>query len=99
MPILSLDIHSFLCVATVPTPEQTYDALAPDLKKKVDAARAARLAGERMTTELEAQASQLRASLFSSLESTIPHADERPRLSKTGMVEFPTNYVIVSFCT
>jgi len=31
---------------TVPTPEQTYAALSPDLRKKVDANRAARLAQE-----------------------------------------------------
>ena len=49
-----------LRAATVPTPEETYDALAPDLKKKVDAARAARLAREDVTTEqLKAQASAL----------------------------------------
>jgi len=56
----TLITHAFspLRIATVPTPEQTYDALAPDLKKKVDAARAARQARENMTTEqLEAQAS------------------------------------------
>ena len=47
-----------LCTATVPTPEQTYDALAPDLKKQVDAARAARQARENMTTEqIQTQAS------------------------------------------
>ncbi|KAF9792449.1 hypothetical protein BJ322DRAFT_46952 [Thelephora terrestris] len=41
---------------TVPTPEQTYGALAPDLKKQVDAARAARLARQNMTAEqLESQ--------------------------------------------
>ena len=56
---LSLDIHSFFLTATVPTPEQTYDALAPDLKKQVDAARAARLARESMTAEHQAQASGL----------------------------------------
>lgn len=56
IPILSLDALSH--TATVPTPEQTYDALAPDLKKKVDAARAARQARENMTTEqIQAQAS------------------------------------------
>jgi len=45
-----------LMKTTVPTPEQTYDALAPDLKHKVDAARAARLARENMTSEqLQAQ--------------------------------------------
>ncbi|KAI0690057.1 hypothetical protein BC835DRAFT_206157 [Cytidiella melzeri] len=32
--------------ATVPTPEQTYNAMAPDLRRKVDANRAARLARE-----------------------------------------------------
>jgi len=45
-----------LMKTTVPTPEQTYDALAPDLKKRVDAARAARLARENTTAEqLQAQ--------------------------------------------
>ena len=38
-------------VATVPTPEQTYDALAPDLKRQVDANRAARLERETMTNQ------------------------------------------------
>jgi len=32
--------------ATVPTEEQLYNEMAPDLRKKVDAARAARLARE-----------------------------------------------------
>ncbi|KAF8579503.1 hypothetical protein K439DRAFT_1359520, partial [Ramaria rubella] len=32
--------------AVTPTPEQTYAALAPDLRRKVDANRAARLAQE-----------------------------------------------------
>lgn len=55
-PILSH--HTRVPPATVPTPDQTYDALAPDLKKKVDAARAARLARENTTAEqLQAQAS------------------------------------------
>ncbi|TFK55224.1 hypothetical protein OE88DRAFT_1732481 [Heliocybe sulcata] len=35
--------------ATVPTPEQTYAAMAPDMKRKVDANRAARLAREQAT--------------------------------------------------
>ncbi|GBE82441.1 Assembly factor CBP4 [Sparassis crispa] len=35
--------------ATVPTPEQTYQAMAPDLRRKVDANRAARLARENAT--------------------------------------------------
>ncbi|KZV62008.1 hypothetical protein PENSPDRAFT_759048 [Peniophora sp. CONT] len=35
-----------LMKAVVPTPEQTYAAMAPDLRKKVDANRAARLAME-----------------------------------------------------
>jgi len=37
--------------ATVPTPEQTYEALAPDLRRQVDANRAARLARENMTSQ------------------------------------------------
>jgi len=46
----------FLMKATVPTPEQTYEALAPDLKRQVDANRAARLARENMTNQqLQAQ--------------------------------------------
>jgi len=46
----------FLMKATVPTPEQTYNALAPDLKRQVDANRAARLARENMTNQqLQAQ--------------------------------------------
>ncbi|TCD60411.1 hypothetical protein EIP91_010216 [Steccherinum ochraceum] len=35
--------------ATVPTPEQTYAAMSPDLRRKVDANRAARLAREEAT--------------------------------------------------
>lgn len=60
---VDLNIHASSlirhCTATVPTPEQTYDALAPDLKKKVDAARATRLARENMTGELQTKASRL----------------------------------------
>jgi len=42
--------------ATVPTPEQTYAALAPDLRRKVDANRAARVAQERvLAQQTEAQ--------------------------------------------
>jgi len=58
MVVYSTGIMAFgyaLMKTTVPTPEQTYDTLAPDLKKKVDAARAARLARENVTTELETQ--------------------------------------------
>jgi hypothetical protein len=59
-PTLSHRTCVFLPTVTVPTPEQTYDALAPDLKKKVDDARAARLARANMTAEqLQAQASSL----------------------------------------
>jgi len=48
--------------ATVPTPEQTYAALAPDLKRKVDANRAARLAQEQlMKQQIDAQASNSEA--------------------------------------
>ncbi|KAM5539055.1 hypothetical protein V8D89_007278 [Ganoderma adspersum] len=39
--------------ATVPTPEQTYAAMAPDLRRKVDAHRAARLAKENETKAQE----------------------------------------------
>lgn len=35
-----------LMIATVPTEEETYNAMAPDLRRKVDANRAARLARE-----------------------------------------------------
>ncbi|EIN03602.1 hypothetical protein PUNSTDRAFT_139325 [Punctularia strigosozonata HHB-11173 SS5] len=46
-----------LMVSTVPTPEQTYQAMSPDLRRKVDAARAARLAQEDATKrQLTAQA-------------------------------------------
>ncbi|KAI0928345.1 hypothetical protein AcW2_004386 [Taiwanofungus camphoratus] len=37
--------------ATVPTPEQTYAAMSPDLRRKVDANRAARLAMENATKQ------------------------------------------------
>ncbi|KIK97090.1 hypothetical protein PAXRUDRAFT_825302 [Paxillus rubicundulus Ve08.2h10] len=48
--------------ATVPSPEQTYAALAPDLRRKVDANRAARLAQERvMKEQIDAQASNSEA--------------------------------------
>ncbi|TBU32300.1 hypothetical protein BD309DRAFT_950630 [Dichomitus squalens] len=39
--------------ATVPTPEQTYAAMSPDLRRKVDANRAARLARETATKAQE----------------------------------------------
>ncbi|KAG0705043.1 hypothetical protein DFH29DRAFT_908542 [Suillus ampliporus] len=42
--------------ATVPTPEQTYAAMSPDLRRKVDANRAARLAQEQtMKRQMDAQ--------------------------------------------
>ena len=54
----------------MPTPEQTYDALAPDLKKKVDAARAARQAREGVTAEqIQAQASSPLISSMPSVET------------------------------
>ncbi|KAI0781118.1 hypothetical protein BD413DRAFT_608301 [Trametes elegans] len=37
--------------ATTPTPEQTYASMAPDLRRKVDANRAARLAREQGTQQ------------------------------------------------
>ncbi|KAH9946269.1 uncharacterized protein BXZ73DRAFT_95771 [Epithele typhae] len=41
---------------TVPTPEETYAAMSPDLRRKVDANRAARLARENATqTQANAQ--------------------------------------------
>ncbi|KAI0747939.1 hypothetical protein C8Q80DRAFT_703872 [Daedaleopsis nitida] len=39
--------------ATTPTPEQTYAAMSPDLRRKVDANRAARLARENATRQQE----------------------------------------------
>ncbi|KAN0077246.1 hypothetical protein V8E55_011101 [Tylopilus felleus] len=49
--------------ATVPTPEQTYAALAPDLRRKVDTNRAARMAQERvLKQQIEAQARDSEAS-------------------------------------
>ncbi|KAI0736658.1 hypothetical protein C8Q72DRAFT_800995 [Fomitopsis betulina] len=42
--------------ATTPTPEQTYAAMAPDLRRRVDQNRAARLAMENETRkQMEAQ--------------------------------------------
>ncbi|KAI0708999.1 hypothetical protein C8Q76DRAFT_799041 [Earliella scabrosa] len=43
----------FIMKATVPTPEQTYAAMSPDLRRKVDANRAARLARENATKQQE----------------------------------------------
>ncbi|KAI0637160.1 hypothetical protein C8Q77DRAFT_1096333 [Trametes polyzona] len=37
--------------ATTPSPEETYAAMSPDLRKKVDANRAARLARENATQQ------------------------------------------------
>jgi len=42
---------------TVPSPEETYNALSPDLKRKADQMRAARLAAENAKKQLEAQVS------------------------------------------
>ncbi|KII89030.1 hypothetical protein PLICRDRAFT_160072 [Plicaturopsis crispa FD-325 SS-3] len=48
---------------TTPTPEETYAALAPDLRRKVDANRAARLAQEdAMKKQVAAQLSDPDAS-------------------------------------
>ncbi|KAF6764713.1 hypothetical protein DFP72DRAFT_869016 [Ephemerocybe angulata] len=45
-----------LMKATTPTEEQLYNEMAPDLRKKVDASRAARLAREaEMKKQVEAQ--------------------------------------------
>ncbi|KZT28533.1 hypothetical protein NEOLEDRAFT_1058498 [Neolentinus lepideus HHB14362 ss-1] len=45
-----------LMKATVPTPEQTYAAMSPDLRRKVDANRAARLARDEATQrQIDAQ--------------------------------------------
>ncbi|KAH9901208.1 hypothetical protein C8Q73DRAFT_786596 [Cubamyces lactineus] len=38
---------------TTPTPEETYAAMSPDLRRKVDANRAARLARENATKQQE----------------------------------------------
>ncbi|KAI0063408.1 hypothetical protein BV25DRAFT_1824512 [Artomyces pyxidatus] len=47
-----------LLKATVPTPEETYNAMSPDLRRKVDANRAARLALEEgMKRQQQVQAS------------------------------------------
>jgi len=40
-----------LMKATVPSEEETYNALAPDLRRKVDANRATRLARENATKQ------------------------------------------------
>lgn len=67
--MLSLDAHDalhfaapvmglgyLLMNATVPTPEQTYAAMSPDLRRKVDANRAARLAQEQtIKRQIDAQ--------------------------------------------
>ncbi|KAF9821689.1 hypothetical protein IEO21_00535 [Rhodonia placenta] len=48
----------FIMKSTSPTPEQTYAAMAPDLRRKVDANRAARLAAENETKrQVDAQLS------------------------------------------
>ncbi|KAG2077988.1 hypothetical protein BDR04DRAFT_1064979 [Suillus decipiens] len=45
-----------LMSATVPTPEQTYAAMSPDLRRKVDANRAARLVREQtIKRQMDAQ--------------------------------------------
>ncbi|KAG1754430.1 hypothetical protein EDB19DRAFT_653476 [Suillus lakei] len=45
-----------LMSATVPTPEQTYAAMSPDLRRKVDANRAARLVQEQtIKRQIDAQ--------------------------------------------
>ena len=96
-PLQNIDPSSSF-TATVPTPEQTYDALAPDLKKKVDAARAARQARENVTTEqIQAQASPpfIRHMLSVETYHLSPPADERPRFSKACVVKLPTSFLIV----
>jgi len=46
--------------ATVPSEEDTYNAMAPDLRRKVDANRAARLAREdAMRRQVAAQTNQM----------------------------------------
>ncbi|KAI0957128.1 hypothetical protein AcW1_005620 [Taiwanofungus camphoratus] len=54
MSLVTAGIMAFgyiLMRATVPTPEQTYAAMSPDLRRKVDANRAARLAMENATKQ------------------------------------------------
>jgi len=41
-----MGVGYLLLKATVPTPEQSYAAMAPDLRRQVDANRAARIAKE-----------------------------------------------------
>ncbi|KLO10698.1 hypothetical protein SCHPADRAFT_906658 [Schizopora paradoxa] len=43
--------------AVTPTPEQLYEKMSPDVRKKVDAARAQRLAAEEAVAQQEKQAS------------------------------------------
>ncbi|KAJ8475402.1 hypothetical protein ONZ51_g6568 [Trametes cubensis] len=49
----ALEAQADTTPATVPTPEETYAAMAPDLRRKVDANRAARLARENATKQQE----------------------------------------------
>ena len=71
--------------------------MAPDLKKKVDAARAARLARENMTAEqLQAQVSSPRTLQTPFVNIYHLSAAERLRFSKARVVKFPTTRVIVS---
>lgn len=59
---LRSNILTCVVIAVVPTPEQTYQAMSPDLRKKVDAARAARLAQE--SAVREQQTVQVRTTLI-----------------------------------
>jgi len=57
-----LGVGYMIMKATTPTPEQTYAAMAPDLRRKVDANRAARLAMENATKkQVDAQLNDLDA--------------------------------------
>ncbi|TFK27325.1 hypothetical protein FA15DRAFT_207892 [Coprinopsis marcescibilis] len=54
-----LGIGYTLMKATTPTEEQLYNEMSPDIRRKVDAARAARLAREaEMRKQVDAQVSQ-----------------------------------------
>ncbi|RPD65947.1 hypothetical protein L226DRAFT_530082 [Lentinus tigrinus ALCF2SS1-7] len=48
-----IGVGYFIMKVTTPTPEQTYAAMSPDLRRKVDANRAARLARENAMKQQE----------------------------------------------
>ncbi|KAF9566267.1 hypothetical protein CPC08DRAFT_704002 [Agrocybe pediades] len=56
MTLVLVGVGYGLMKATTPTEEQLYNEMAPDLRRKVDAARAARLAREaEMKKQVDAQ--------------------------------------------